>query len=90
MDGLCYSLQEIKFYFFLWRGDLAIICGIQEETRKNVFRGKGGRGPPILVLDYFQPTRKGGEGLGPPKYLVPQWNLIANAPENAGKRRKTP
>jgi hypothetical protein len=77
--------RRLYFPFFLWRGDLAIICGVQEETRNNVFRGKGGQGPPILVLDYFQPTRKGGGGLSPPKYLVPQWNLIANARENAGK-----
>ena len=28
MDGLCYMIQEIICYIFLWRGDLAIICGV--------------------------------------------------------------
>ena len=31
--------------------------------------GKGATAPPIWH-DYFQPTRKGGRGLSPPKYLV--------------------
>ena len=59
-----------------------------EETRKNVFRGERGPLPPIF--DFFQPTRKRGGGSSPPKFLVPQQKLIANAPEKAAKHQNTP
>jgi hypothetical protein len=51
--------------------------------------GKGGHCPPILAR-LFSTDQKGGRGLSTPKYLVLQRKLIANAPENAGKRYKTP
>ena len=49
---------------------------LQEETRKNVFRGKGGRCPP-LWHNFFNQPEKG------------ERNLITIAPENAGKCLKT-
>ena len=63
---------------------------LREEARKNVFMGERGPMPPPILHDYFQPTRKGGGGLSPPKFLVTQQKLIANAPENAGNCRITP
>jgi hypothetical protein len=53
---------------------------------------QGGKGATVTPFwhDYFQPARKVGRDLSPPKYFVPQQKLIANAPENARKRRKTP
>jgi hypothetical protein len=61
-----------------------VICG---RNQKKCFRGVRGPLPPHF--DTIFNRRKGGGDLSPPKYLV-QRNLIANAPENAGKRRKTP
>jgi hypothetical protein len=57
---------------------------------EKCFQGGNGATAPPFWQDYFQPTRKGGGGLTPPKYLVPQRKLIAIAPQNATKRCKMP
>ena len=63
------------------------------RSQKKCFQGGKGAIAPPFWHDYFQPTKKGGGGLSPPKYLVPQRNLsptLFAAPQNAAKRRKTP
>jgi hypothetical protein len=61
------------------------------RNQKKRFQGGTGPLPPPFWHDYFQPTRKGGGDLTPPpKYLVLQRKLIANALQNAAKCRKMP
>ena len=60
------------------------------RNQKTCFQGgKGATAPPVWH-SYFQPTRKRGGGLSPPKYLVPQQKLIAKAPQHTAKFRKMP
>ena len=60
------------------------------RNQEICFQGGKGATAPQFWHNYFQPTRKGSGGLSPPKYLVPQQKIIANAPENAGKHRNMP
>ncbi len=66
-------------------------CLFQQRNQKKCFQGgSGATAPPPFWHDYFQPTRKGGRVLTPPKYLVLQRKLFANAPQTTTKCRKTP
>ena len=83
---LCRREGQTAYYYGLRK---VLCCAARKKPEKMFSRGKGGHCPPFWH-HYFQPTRKGGGGLSPPKFLVQQRNLIANAPENTGKHRKTP